>query len=147
MLLHREPRKVFVLGTGSGMTLGATSVHPSVERLTLAEIEPAVLGVARTFARDNHDVLDDPRLRVVFDDGRNFLRTTRERFDVITADPIHPWFSGAGYLYTKQYFDLAASRLAPGGVMCQWLPIYELDGANLRSIVRTFRSSFATSQS
>jgi spermidine synthase len=79
----------------------------------------------------------------VFNDGRNFLLTTRERFDVITADPIHPWFSGAGYLYTKQYFDLAASRLAPGGVMCQWLPIYELDGANLRSIVRTFRSSFA----
>lgn len=143
MLLHPEPRNVFVLGTGSGMTLGATSVHPAVERLTLAEIEPAVLGVARTFARYNHDVLDDPRLRVEFNDGRNFLLTTRERFDVITADPIHPWFSGAGYLYTKQYFDLAASRLAPGGVMCQWLPIYELDGADLRSIVRTFRSSFA----
>jgi len=143
MLLHPRPRNVFVLGTGSGMTLGATSVHPGVERITLAEIEPAVLGVARTFARYNHDVLDDPRLRVVFNDGRNFLLTTRERFDVITADPIHPWFGGAGYLYTREYFDLAASRLAPGGVMCQWLPIYELDQTNLQSIVRTFRGSFA----
>lgn len=142
MLLHPEPRNVFVLGTGSGMTLGATAAHPSVERVTLAEIEPAVLGVARTFARYNHNVLEDPRLRVVLNDGRNFLLTTRERFDVITADPIHPWFSGAGYLYTKEYFDLASSRLAPGGVMCQWLPIYELDAANLRSIVRTFLSSF-----
>ncbi|MCM2268497.1 MAG: fused MFS/spermidine synthase [Thermoanaerobaculia bacterium] len=142
MLLHPDPKSVFVLGTGSGMTLGATSIHPGVERLTLAEIEPAVLGVARTFARYNHGVLDDPRLRLVLNDGRNFLLTTRERFDVVTADPIHPWFSGAGYLYTKEYFDLAASRLNPGGVMCQWLPIYELDKTDLRSIVRTFAGSF-----
>jgi spermidine synthase len=143
MLLHPDPKSVFVLGTGSGMTLGATSIHPGVESLTLAEIEPAVFGVARTFARHNHDVLDDPRLRLVLNDGRNFLLTTRDRFDVITADPVHPWFSGAGYLYTREYFDLAASRLRPGGVMCQWLPIYELDEANLRSIVRTFAGSFA----
>ena len=142
MLLHPNPRSVFVLGTGSGMTLGATSVHPSVERITLAEIEPKVLGVARTFARHNHDVLDNPKLSIVFNDGRNYLLTTRDRFDVITADPIHPWFGGAGYLYTRQYFDLAAARLNPGGVMCQWLPIYELDEENLRSIVRTFGGSF-----
>lgn len=143
MLLHPQPRTVFVLGTGSGMTLGATSIHPSVERIVLAEIEPKVLGVARAFARYNHDVLDDEKLEIVFNDGRNFLLTTRERFDVITADPIHPWFSGAAYLYTKEYFDLAASRLTEGGVMCQWLPIYELDQNNLRSIVRTFAASFA----
>ena len=52
--------------------------------------------------------------------------TTKEKFDVITADPIHPWFSGAGYLYTTEYFRLAAERLRPGGIVCQWLPIYEL---------------------
>jgi spermidine synthase len=142
MLLHRDPGSVFVLGTGSGMTLGAASAHPSVRRLTLAEIEPAVLGAARTFGRHNHGVLDDPRLRIVFDDGRNFLLTTGERFDVITADPVHPWFGGAGYLYTAEYFRLAASRLAPGGVMCQWLPLYELTEENLKSVVRTFREAF-----
>jgi spermidine synthase len=143
MLLHRRPERVFVLGAGSGTTLGATSVHPGVKRITLAEIEPRVLGVARTFARWNHGVLDDPRLRVVENDGRNHLLTTTERFDVITADPVHPWFGGAGYLYTTEYFDLAADRLAQGGVMCQWLPIYELTEENLRSIVRTFQRSFA----
>lgn len=142
MLLAKNPRTVFVLGTGAGMTLGATSVYPSVEKITLVEIEPKVLGVARTFARYNHNVLDNPKLKVVFNDGRNYLMTTREKFDVITADPVHPWFSGAGYLYTSEYFKLAAEHLNPGGIICQWLPIYELTNDNLRSVVRTFRENF-----
>jgi spermidine synthase len=142
MLLAKEPKKVFVLGTGAGVTLGATSAHPSVEQITLVEIEPKVLGVARTFDRYNHQVLDNPKLKIVFNDGRNFLLTTKEKFDVITADPVHPWFSGSGYLYTDEYFNLAASRLTPGGVICQWVPIYELSGANLKSIIATFRKNF-----
>jgi spermidine synthase len=142
MLLNKSPKKVFVLGTGSGMTLGATSVHPGVEEIVLAEIEPKVLGVARTFSRYNHGVIDNPKLRIVFNDGRNFLLTTKERFDVITADPIHPWFSGAGYLYTTEYFRLASERLNPGGVICQWLPIYELSVDDLKSVVRTFSENF-----
>ncbi len=142
MLLHRNPERVFVLGTGSGMTLGATSVHPSVRQITLAEIEPEVLGVARTFGRYNHNVLESPKLTIAFNDGRNFLLTTNEKFDVITADPIHPWFGGAGYLYTAEYFELAAGHLNRGGIMCQWLPIYELTEENLKSIVRTFRETF-----
>lgn len=139
VLLARDPRRVLVVGTGSGMTLGATAAHPGVERVTLVEIEPRVIGVARAFAAYNHRVLDSPKLRVVFNDGRNFLMTTRETFDVITADPIHPWFRGAGYLYTTEYFKLAAQRLNPGGVIAQWLPIYELTPDDLRSVVRTFQ--------
>jgi len=142
MLLNKNPKKVFVLGTGSGMTLGATAVHPSVEQVTLAEIEPKVLGVARTFGIYNHYVMDNPKVKVVFNDGRNFLLTTREKFDVITADPIHPWFGGAGYLYTTEYFRLAAQHLNPGGIVSQWLPIYELTEENLKSVVKTFRENF-----
>ncbi len=143
MLLNKNPKKVFVLGTGSGMTLGATSVHPSVEQITLAEIEPKVLGVARTFGIYNHYIMDNPKVKIVFNDGRNFLMTTKEKFDVITADPIHPWFSGAGYLYTAEYFKLAAQHLNPGGIASQWLPIYELTDENLKSVVKTFRENFA----
>ncbi len=142
MLLNKNPKKVFVLGTGSGMTLGATSVHPSVQQITLAEIEPKVLGVARTFGIYNHYVLNNPKLRIVFNDGRNFLMTTKEKFDVITADPIHPWFSGTGYLYSTEYFKLAAEHLEPGGIVCQWLPLYELSEADLKSIVATLRENF-----
>jgi spermidine synthase len=142
MLLNKDPKRVLVVGTGSGMTLGATSIHPGIERITLAEIEPKVIGVARTFAQYNHHVLDNPKLRIVFNDGRNFLMTTKEKFDVITADPIHPWFRGAGYLYTTEYFKMAAEHLRPGGMVCQWLPIYELTPENVRSVVRTFQEQF-----
>ena len=142
MLLNKDPKRVLVVGTGSGMTLGATSVHPGVEQITLAEIEPKVIGVARTFEAYNHRVLDNPKLRIVFNDGRNFLMTTREKFDVITADPIHPWFRGAGYLYSTEYFKLASDHLQPGGMVCQWLPIYELTPENVKSVVKTFQENF-----
>jgi spermidine synthase len=128
------------------MTLGAVSLHPEVERIVLAELEPAVIPAARTFARWNHDVLDDPRLEIAVDDGRNRLLTTRERFDVITADPVHPWTRGSAYLYTSEYYRLAAGRLEPGGVMMQWLPIYELSPRDLATVVRTFRTAFPHTQ-
>lgn len=143
MLLHPGPKDVLVVGMGSGMTAGATAVHPSVERVTIVEIEKAVFGVARAFEEFNHGVLDHPKVRVVVNDGRNFLLTTDRTFDVITADPIHPWFRGAGYLYSSEYFRLAATRLRPGGVIAQWLPIYELTPKDLESVVRTFREHFA----
>jgi len=142
MLLAKDPRKVLVIGLGSGMTLGAATVHPAAEKVTLVELEPEMTGVARTFAAYNHNVLDDPKLEIVINDGRNYLLTTDGKFDVITADPVHPWFRGAGYLYTKEYFKLAASRLSEGGVICQWLPIYELSIKDLKSVVKTFGESF-----
>lgn len=142
MLLHRNPRRAFVLGTGTGMTLGSISVHPQLEHLVLAEIERSMLGVARTFERWNHRVLDNPRLQIVFNDGRNFLATTKEKFDVISADPIHPWSGGAGYLYTREYFQAVARRLDEGGIACQWLPLYELRRRDIRSVVRTWSEAF-----
>jgi spermidine synthase len=142
MLLNKNPRKVLVIGLGSGMTAGATSIHPSVEEITLVEIEPKVVGVAETFAFYNHNILHNPKLKLVFNDGRNYLLTTTNTFDVITADPIHPFFRGAGYLYTTEYFKLASEHLSPGGVMCQWLPLYRLNTENVISIVKTFSQNF-----
>ena len=142
MLLHPNPRRVFVLGTGTGMTLGATSIHPEVTSIVLAEIEPKALVAARTFSAWNHRVLDDPKLRIVLNDGRNYLATTAETFDVVTADPIHPWSGGAAYLYTAEYFRTVARHLNPGGIACQWLPIYELTPSDLAMVVRTFAESF-----
>lgn len=142
MLLHKNPKKALVIGLGTGMTAGAVSIHPGLEELTLAEIEPGVVGAARTFGKYNNYVLDNPKLRIIFNDGRNFLMTTKDRFDVITADPIHPWTQGSGYLYTEEYFKIASAHLLPGGIMCQWLPIYELNIKDLRSVARTFSLHF-----
>ena len=142
VLLHPNPRSVFVLGTGTGMTLGSTLVHPEVQRVTLGEIEPGVLGVARLFSDWNDRALESPKLRIVLNDGRNFLASTRERFDVITADPIHPWSGGAAYLYTADYFRTVASTLAPRGIAAQWLPLYELSTRDVRTVLRTFSEVF-----
>jgi spermidine synthase len=142
VLLHPDPRSVFVLGTGTGMTLGSTLVHPEVQRVTLGEIEEGVLGVARLFSDWNDHALDSPKLRIVFNDGRNFLASTREKFDVITADPIHPWSGGAAYLYTAEYFRTVAAALAPRGIAAQWLPLYELSTRDVRTVVRTFSEVF-----
>lgn len=142
MLLNRTPKNILVVGTGSGMTLGATSVYPNIEQITLAEIEPKVIGVAKTFKKYNHHVLDNSRLKIIFNDGRNFLMTSKQKYDVITADPIHPWFRGAGYLYTSEYFKIASQHLQPGGIICQWLPLYDMTAKNIKSIVKTFAGSF-----
>jgi spermidine synthase len=142
MLLHPDPERVLVVGLGTGMTLGATSVHPDIEELVLIEIEPKVVEAARTFEDFNHRVLDNPRLRVIYNDGRNFLYTTDDEFDVITADPIHPWAQGASYLYTEEYYQTASDHLSSGGIMCQWLPLYELSDADVRSVVSTFSAVF-----
>jgi spermidine synthase len=142
VLLHPDPKRAVVVGMGTGMTLGAVTAHPGLEEIVLAEIEPAVLGARPYFARVNGDPLGDPRLHVVIQDGRNFLETTRRRFDVITADPIHPFARGTAYLYSAEYYEIAKSRLAEGGVMCQWLPLTGLSFDDVETIVRTFAEAF-----
>jgi spermidine synthase len=142
MLLHREPRRALVIGLGAGVTLGAVAAHEEAESITLVEIEPMVLGGTRKFSDLNDAALDDPRLEIVFQDGRNFLKTTPRRFDVITSDPIYPWNAGSGYLYTTEYYRLAAERLDDGGIMCQWWPASDLSNDDFRALVRTFATAF-----
>ncbi len=142
VLARPRPRSVAVVGLGAGITLGAVLAHPELEAVTVIEIEPEVVAAARLFSHVNAAALDDPRLEITFQDGRNHLLTTRERYDVITADPIHPWVRGAAYLYTLEYYDLAAQRLTPGGIMCQWLPLYELSLENVRAAAASFDRAF-----
>jgi spermidine synthase len=87
-------------------------------------------------------VLRDRRTRVVIDDARHFIRTTPEKFDLITTDPVHPWVKGTSTLYSKEYYELAQSHLNPGGVVAQWLPIYESDEETVKTELATFFSVF-----
>jgi spermidine synthase len=78
----------------------------------------------------------------VFDDARHFLETTKETFDVITTDPIHPWVRGAATLYSLEYLEIARRHLKPGGVFTQWVPLYETDEASVKSEIATFVQAF-----
>ncbi|HYE88782.1 MAG TPA: fused MFS/spermidine synthase, partial [Vicinamibacterales bacterium] len=119
------------------------SIHPEIERIVVCEIEPVVPRSARDyFGKENHRVFEDPRVQLVFDDARHFLQTTDEKFDIITSDPIHPWVRGAATLYSLEYLTLVKNHLNPGGVVTQWIPLYETDLASAKSQVGTFAAVF-----
>ena len=142
LLLHRNPKRVLHIGFGSGGTAWAVSRHP-VENITIAEISPEVLEVSNArLGMVNHGVLRDPRVHLEINDGRNFILGTREKFDVILSDSIHPRYAGNGSLYTRDYFELCRQRLNPGGVISMWLPMYSLTTRNYLQIVRAFRDVF-----
>jgi spermidine synthase len=81
-------------------------------------------------------------VEIVYDDARHYMLTTREKFDAITSDPIHPWVKGAATLYTKEYFEHVKARLNPGGVVTQWVPLYESTEDAVRSEIATFLEVF-----
>jgi len=135
MCVHEAPRRVLVVGFGLGKTWEAVSLYEP-EALRVVEIEQAVVHAAATTGVRP--------VNVMLVDARTFLAATDERFDVITCDPIHPWVRGSGDLYTREYFLAVRSRLAPQGVACQWLPLYQMGLADVRAVVRTFASVFVT---
>jgi spermidine synthase len=143
-LSHQEgPRSALVVGFGAGITAGALSIHPSIERLVICELEPLIpRTVSRYFGEANHDVATNLKVRIVYDDARHYVLTAREKFDVITSDPIHPWVKGAAALYTKEYFEQVRSRLNPGGIVTQWVPLYESSEESVRSVIATFFEVF-----
>lgn len=142
-LMHPNPRTVLVVGFGAGVTAGSFVLHPSVERIVICEIEPLIPRVVSSyFANENYNVLRDPRVEVIYDDARHYILTTREKFDVITSDPIHPWVKGAATLYTKEYFELVKTHLNPGGVITQWVPLYESGEDVVKSELATFFDVF-----
>lgn len=142
-LVPPKPRKVLVIGCGAGVTAGAVSVNPAVEQVTIVDIEPLVPRVAREyFGSINHDVLKNPKVRVVADDARHFLQTTTETFDAITSDPLDPWVKGAATLYTKEFFETARRRLNPGGVMTLYVQLFESSTQAVKSEMATFFDVF-----
>jgi len=133
---------VVFVGSATGHTAGAAVLHP-VEEIVLVEIVPEVQAMAAEyFARTNRGVHRDPRTRLVVEDGRNHLRATQERYDVIVADLFLPWRPGVGSLYTREHFEAVRQRLAPGGLFCQWLPIHQHGQESFQTLAATFLDVF-----
>jgi spermidine synthase len=142
-LMHDHPKNVLVVGFGAGVTAGAISIHPTVERMVICEMEPLIPKiVSKYFSEANYSVAENRKVSIVYDDARHYVLTTREKFDVITSDPIHPWVKGSAALYTKEYFEHVKAHLNPGGVVTQWVPLYESTPDVVRSELATFFSVF-----
>jgi len=143
-LLHpRDQQNVFLVGWGSGVTVGAITQDDRVARIDVAELEPAVLEAAdRYFSQVNHSPATDPRVHRWIGDGRNVLIASGRRYDVIVSEPSNPWIAGVASLFTTDFYRLARDSLAPGGIFCQWAQLYELGPARVKMIYRTFHDVF-----
>jgi spermidine synthase len=141
LLLHENPRDVAIIGLGSGVTVGAALTH-GIARADVIEISPEVVEASRFFVEENHHALDDPRTNLIVADGRSHLLLSQRKYDVIMSEPSNPWIAGVAALFTREFFEAARERLAPGGLICQWANAYNISDADLRSIAATFRSVF-----
>jgi len=142
-LVKPEPKSVLIVGFGAGVTAGTFVTYPSVKRIVICEIEPLIPESSTTYFREqNHNVINDPRTQIYFDDARHYVLTTDEKFDLITSDPIHPFVKGLATLYSREYFERLRKRLNKGGVVTQWIPLYESDLATVKSEVATFMEAF-----
>jgi spermidine synthase len=142
-LIPANPTSVLVIGCGAGVTAGAVSIDPKLERLTIAEIEPLVpKAVSTYFSEHNFDVIRNPKVRIVLDDARHFLMTTDEKFDAITSDPLDPWVKGAAMLYTREFFEEVKEHLNPGGAVTLFVQLYESNAAAVKSEIATFLEAF-----
>ena len=138
MALHPEARDVLVVGLGGGATPGAIVTQEGVD-MDVVELSSAVVRASKLFAHANHNLLEQPNVRMRVDDGRNYLTLTRKKYDLITADLIQPQHAGANNVYSKEYFEAVRAALKPGGMTMQWANGTE---AEYKTICRTFQTVF-----
>jgi spermidine synthase len=142
IFFHAGPvKRVGVIGLGAGVTAGALGLH-DIERLTTIELEKGVLVASRFFEDNNDHVLDNPHLDLRIDDGRNFLRLSRDKFDVISSHANFPSVSGSGALFSKDYLEQCKAHLAPGGIMGHWAPLWRTRPEDWKTAVATFTDVF-----
>ena len=143
MLMHPAPRRALVVCLGSGMTLAAIASHADIESIDCADLSEGVLHAsARFFSHVNDNVLRDPRVHVVVNDGRTHLLATREKYDVIALEPPPPNNAGVANLYSLEFYELCRSRLNPGGMIVQWIPYHCVTFAQTRSLLATLQAVF-----
>ena len=140
MLFHPNPKSALVIGQGSGITLGAVEQFP-VKKINLVEISPSVIEGSHFFDPFNHHALDDERVTLKLEDGRNHIALSNDTYDVIVSEPSNPWISGVGALFTVNFFELLKKRLNPGGVACIWVHT-NMSPDSFKSIIRSFSKEF-----
>lgn len=141
LLFDRQPKDVLFMCFGSGITCGTLALS-DFNRIDAVEISPDVLAVAHHFADDNLGVIEKDNVTFNIDDGRNFLLTTENAYDLITFEPMPLALAGVSTFYTKDYYDLCRERLTDTGVVSQWVPLHALNPDIVRSLVRTFITAF-----
>jgi len=142
LLFRPDAKNALVIGLGGAFSLGAVEQHQGLAEIDAIEIEPAVIEAAYLFSEFNNNALEDSRLNLIIADARNYLLASDKKYDVIASEPSNPWIKGMGNLFTKEFFELAKSRLKPGGIMGSWIHLYSMNESDLKITLRTFQEVF-----
>jgi spermidine synthase len=139
LLIHGNAKSVLGIGFGAGVSAGTFTRYPTVEHITVCEIEPLIPPHSNQFfGPQNYHVYQDKRTRIVYDDARHYLMTTKDKYDVIASDPLDVFIKGTAALYTAEYFEAVKKRLNPGGYFSLYVPLYETDEPTIKSELETF---------
>ena len=142
-LFAEDPKDVVVIGLASAITLGAVTQHEELESIEVVELEPAIVEASHFFDDYNHRPLEDPRVRLHANDGRNhLLLAPLGSYDIVVSEPSNPWLTGVSNLFTREFFEMGRDRLAPGGVWSQWVQLYGMDADDMSSLLATFADVF-----
>ena len=140
--LHENPKSAFVVGFGGGFTAKAFTLTEGLEYIKVVELEPAIIEAGKYYAGGDIPILKDPRLTLQFNDARNTLLLEETKYDLIAAQPSHPWLSRASTVFTKEFFQVVKSRLKEGGIYGQWLSMFNMDATTMRAIMQAFYQVF-----
>ena len=142
LLLARNPKTEFVVGLGTGITLGSIELYKGLEQIRVAEIVPGAIKGSKYFSPENRDALKDPRVTVIEGDGVNYLKNTTESYDIISSDAkLNPEYVGNTIVLSEDYYKICLKRLKNEGIMCQWIP-FNLPENEYLSVLKTFSSVF-----
>lgn len=141
IILNPLAKKAFVVGYGGGTTLRALSMS-ELESIDAAELDYAVLDAVRVLYDGKLPTDNDKRVRVKLNDARNALLMSKERYDIIVSQPSHPWLNGASNIMNRDFFEIVKSRLSQNGIYGQWVPLFKIDVATLKSIIRAYTDTF-----
>ncbi|MBN2790754.1 MAG: fused MFS/spermidine synthase [Candidatus Delongbacteria bacterium] len=140
-LTGHDPKKVLIVGFGIGVTTSTVLSHPEVESVLCVELAEELKNAAKFYKELNHNVVEDRRLKIIGNDGRHYLQSSTEKFDLISSDPTHPVL-GSGSLYSQEYFQLCYDHLSDNGMVTQYLPMHKLLTKDYIGILKTFNSVF-----
>jgi spermidine synthase len=142
LLLQADPQSALVICFGVGNTASAIATHDSIRHLDIVDLNRNVFETAWEFATTNDEVYRDPRVRLINDDGRSFLRLSRNTYDLITSEPPPPMQAGVYRLYSQEYYRDVLAHLTPGGMMTQWLPVYQMPSKAAAEAIAAFVQVF-----
>ncbi|MDF1660710.1 MAG: fused MFS/spermidine synthase [Planctomycetota bacterium] len=141
-VLHPNPKKAMVVGLGTGSTAGWLGQIPTMEKVDVVELEPAILEIAKVCHEVNGEVLNNDKVKIQIGDAREALLVSREKYDLIFSEPSNPYRAGIASLYTREFYEASKERLTEDGIFIQWLQGYEVDGQTVRSILATLATAF-----